>query len=324
MAELELRHLKAVRAVADAGSVTKAAARLGLSQPALTAQLRRMDGILGGWLFDRGVQGVAPTELGRFVVYRADVLISDMNLLVSSARERMEEHDVLRVASVPLLLLGGFVDEIRCSGRWADLQSMVEGSSSTVLQLLGTGRADVGIFERFDGMDHQVAGGAELRRFVSKPVYIALSEADPLAGGAEVELGDLASRDWVVPPPHEHGIRGMWLGACDRAGFTPRMRHFTSDASTARTLVERGAVSEADASSKGGGGIVIRPLAGTPLVVETMFGARRDVLGDAVEDLFACAARAYVQTISRNPHYVRWWREHPESHSEIDAALEAL
>ncbi|MGH8795377.1 MAG: LysR family transcriptional regulator, partial [Stackebrandtia sp.] len=46
--EVELRHLRAVCAVADAGSVSKAAAALGISQPALTAQLRRIEQSLGG------------------------------------------------------------------------------------------------------------------------------------------------------------------------------------------------------------------------------------------------------------------------------------
>ena len=51
--DLELRHLRIVCAVAEAGSVTKAAASLGLAQPAVTAQLRRIERTLGGQLFER-------------------------------------------------------------------------------------------------------------------------------------------------------------------------------------------------------------------------------------------------------------------------------
>lgn len=46
--ELELRHLRTVRAIADTGSLTEAAATLGLAQPALSAQLRRIEKALGG------------------------------------------------------------------------------------------------------------------------------------------------------------------------------------------------------------------------------------------------------------------------------------
>ncbi|MGH3951217.1 MAG: LysR family transcriptional regulator [Pseudonocardiaceae bacterium] len=322
MAELELRHLRAVRAVAEAGSVTKAAARLGLSQPALTAQLRRIEGLLGGQLFERGVHGAAPTELGRFVLNRAMVLLSDMDQLVASVKERggAERNPVLRVASVTLLMVGGFIDEVRGTGDWFDLRTMVEGSA-TVLRLLETGHADVGLFERFDGYEGSSTEGLHVRRLVVEPVLVAVSEHDPLAQHDEIELGALADRDWVVPPPHEDSQRAAFLGACEAAGFTPRMRHFTSDTSSARSLVQRGAVSTATGQSKSGGGIVVRRLVGDPLLVELLFGARADAIGQSADVLFACAARAYLALLDRNPDLPRWWEQHPEAHGELDAAL---
>ena len=59
---LELRHLKVVCAIAETGSVTKAASQLGLAQPALTAQLQRIERTLGGPLFDRDRRGVTLTH----------------------------------------------------------------------------------------------------------------------------------------------------------------------------------------------------------------------------------------------------------------------
>ncbi len=49
--DLEVRHLRMIVTVAETGSVTKAAASLGLAQPALTAQLNRIDRTLGGCVF---------------------------------------------------------------------------------------------------------------------------------------------------------------------------------------------------------------------------------------------------------------------------------
>ncbi len=57
---LELRHLKVVCAIAETGSVTKAASLLGLAQPALTAQLQRIERTLGGPLFERDRRGARP------------------------------------------------------------------------------------------------------------------------------------------------------------------------------------------------------------------------------------------------------------------------
>src|SRR5689334_12973656 len=65
--ELELRHLRVVCRLADTGSVSKAAAALGVSQPSLTAQLHRIEEAVGGSLFERGSTGVVPTPLGKHV-----------------------------------------------------------------------------------------------------------------------------------------------------------------------------------------------------------------------------------------------------------------
>jgi DNA-binding transcriptional LysR family regulator len=73
--DIELRHLRVVCAIADTGSVTKAAALLGLAQPALTTQLQRIERTLGGTLFERDRRGARPTALGELVLARARVLI---------------------------------------------------------------------------------------------------------------------------------------------------------------------------------------------------------------------------------------------------------
>src|SRR5262245_26615868 len=73
--DLELRHLRVVCAIADAGSVTKAASALGLAQPALTAQLQRIERALGGLLFERDRRGARATPLGELVLSRARVLL---------------------------------------------------------------------------------------------------------------------------------------------------------------------------------------------------------------------------------------------------------
>src|SRR5258706_9020114 len=73
--DLELRHLRVVCAIADAGSVTKAASALGLAQPALTAQLQRIQRALGGLRFERDRPGARATPLGELVLARARVLL---------------------------------------------------------------------------------------------------------------------------------------------------------------------------------------------------------------------------------------------------------
>lgn len=59
--ELELRHLRVLCAIADAGGVGRAAAALGYTQPAMSTQLRRIEGLLGEGVFLRSSAGVELT-----------------------------------------------------------------------------------------------------------------------------------------------------------------------------------------------------------------------------------------------------------------------
>ncbi|MEU5249916.1 LysR family transcriptional regulator, partial [Streptomyces asoensis] len=63
--ELEVRHLRVLCAIADAGSLHKAARELGMAQPSLSTQLRRIEQLLGGPLFVRDCMGSRPTAMAK-------------------------------------------------------------------------------------------------------------------------------------------------------------------------------------------------------------------------------------------------------------------
>ncbi|MGM7446191.1 LysR family transcriptional regulator, partial [Streptomyces tunisiensis] len=84
--ELEVRHLRALCAIADTGSLHRAARQLGVAQPSLSTQLRRIEQELGGALFVRARTGCRPTPLGRLVLSRARPLVSELRSLVTEAR----------------------------------------------------------------------------------------------------------------------------------------------------------------------------------------------------------------------------------------------
>jgi DNA-binding transcriptional LysR family regulator len=326
MAELELRHLRVVHAVADTGSLTKAAARLGVSQPALTAQLARIERVLGGTLFDRGPHGAEPTGLGKFIVGRAVALLADMDALVGAARQEVTgitPRPALRVGTTPMLMLAGFIKQLHRGGGYGQISTLVEPSSQDVLELLAASRIDVALCARADDTSPNDIPGIRVRTLTYEPVLIALADGHPLARRSAVDLADLADCDWVVPPPHDNPFRRRLLAACNEAGFTPRLRHFTNDTSTARQLTSHGAVSLADAASRPGDGITVRPLAGDPLICEILFANRlADPSAQTADDLFRAAAYGYLSTLDRNPQYLRrWWNEHPESRAAIDQAL---
>src|SRR5262245_56219186 len=101
--QLEIRHLRMLCAVADAGSISKAAAALGISQPALTAQLRRIEVLVGGDLFARARSGVHPTDLGESVLGAARAVLADMDFLLSLVADRTRRRSHGRA-----MVVGGF------------------------------------------------------------------------------------------------------------------------------------------------------------------------------------------------------------------------
>ena len=98
--QLTLPALRAVATVADAGSVTAAAERLEVTQPALSYQIRRIEKTLGAELFERTREGMVPTRIGARVV-RAARNIEQELLRAEHDVERLLTGDrgLLRVSS---------------------------------------------------------------------------------------------------------------------------------------------------------------------------------------------------------------------------------
>lgn len=63
--------VRTVVAISETGSLTKAAERLGLSQPAVSSQIKRIQSMVGGALFVKTVHGTTATQLGKLVLHQA-------------------------------------------------------------------------------------------------------------------------------------------------------------------------------------------------------------------------------------------------------------
>lgn len=96
---LEIRHLKLVRAIADAGSVTRAATTLHLSQSAVSHQLLDLERDLGQRLFDRVGKRMVPTPCGAHMIASAARLLGDLAELERSLDDHRGTRVPLRIAS---------------------------------------------------------------------------------------------------------------------------------------------------------------------------------------------------------------------------------
>jgi len=115
--DLNLRDIRAFIAVAQAGSFTRAAVRLHLSQPALTVQIRRLEETLGARLFDRNSRSVALTPVGRDLLPVLQKSLGDMEQVLHDARALSDgSTGTVRLACLPSFaasLLPDLIQEFR-------------------------------------------------------------------------------------------------------------------------------------------------------------------------------------------------------------------
>jgi DNA-binding transcriptional LysR family regulator len=312
--DLEIRHLKVVCAIADTGSVTKAAALLGLAQPALTAQLQRIERILGGPLFERDRRGARPTALGELVLSRARVLLPAMKGLEDEAARLAGAGGSLaryRFGSVNSPILGGLVHRLAAERPEAQISTYGSWSAEELVRMALGGRLDFVLCGACGDSVPSGEPGMVWRAVAVDPVFVMLPETHPLAAQPEIALADLAGEQWAAA--RGDGCFGdCFVAACARAGFTPRTI-YEADSRGCLDLVDSGeAVGLCQAATRPLAGLVARPLEGAPLRWRLMLGWCAEGHAVAVADpVFRHAVASYTDLLVRNGPYRAWLQDHP-------------
>jgi DNA-binding transcriptional LysR family regulator len=169
-AGLNIRALEAFVAVVDAGSITRAAQRLGLTQPAVSIALRELESSLGSLLIDRDLRPVRPTRAGMVLYRRASRLLADVEGLRAAVQTASAE-------TLPSIRLG-LVVSVTATG--APLIKALQDVADEVQVLSGLtpelGRAllarEVDLLITSDAMED--AEGLERHVILREPFVIAL------------------------------------------------------------------------------------------------------------------------------------------------------
>lgn len=301
---LELHHLRVLRAIDEHGSLSRAATALGVSQPALSTQLRRIERCLDGPVFDRDVRGVTPTAYGEFVLARVRGALSNVDDLLSDGVAGTPARLRLGVIEGPLVvgLLGVLEQEF--PGRSVTVHA--EYSTLLLLDLVASGRLDVALLADYPGYELDRRPDVAVHPLVTEPGFVALATAHPLAALEEISLADLAGEPWIVPPSDGTGWPEHMLDACRAAGFTPSVRHTVVDNRLQRMLIDGGrAVAVVQATTRSTGTMAVRPLVGDPLWMRYLLAwRRRGPLHDAGDGLVARAREVYAA--ADTPEYAAW------------------
>ncbi|MEU6972837.1 LysR family transcriptional regulator [Kitasatospora aureofaciens] len=238
--ELPLPQLHAFVVLAEELHFGRAAARLGVAQPPLSQQIRRLEEKVGHPLFLRAPGGVALTPAGHELLPSARRALGELADGLAAARAvGSGEAGRLRIgfsASLALTVLPGLLRGYRerHPGVRLDVREM---TGAPQLAALRDRRIDVGLLRE------PPADATELcfRTVLSEPFVAVLPAHHPLAAQRAVRLGQLADEPFVLLPREEGPpLYDRITGLCAGAGFTPRIGQHAVEWQTVCALVGAG------------------------------------------------------------------------------------
>lgn len=274
---MELRQLRYFVALVEERHFTRAAMRLGIAQPALSQQIRRLETQLGLPLVERTTRKVVVTTAG-------EELASHARLVLRQAEQAEDAMRALRGMSSGRVVLGvtrtpGAVDVVgilaRFNGRHPEIELDVREDLSVVLAgMLETDELDLALVTLSAG---PAWPGLEIAPLASEALVLVVAPGHRLAGRRSVGVDDL--RDEPVAMFHRGAtIRDLLEERASEAGFTLRISFETADAGRTRALVAHGlavgVLPSSDARSPGPE-VVAVPFAGAGFEHRTGVAVRR-------------------------------------------------
>jgi LysR family pca operon transcriptional activator len=195
---LRLHLLRAAEAIETHGSLIKAAAALGVSQPALTKSLHELEDILQLRLFDRHPRGVRPTEVGEAFVQCARRILAELRRLdeqldrISSSEEGTVSLGALPVAAAGVL--PGVLTRLKAAHPGVKVR-LLQGRTVELLPLLASGEIDLVVGRLYEPA---TPDGFRREALWTEPISILARADHPLFADA-VTVAALRRYDLVLP-----------------------------------------------------------------------------------------------------------------------------
>jgi len=237
---VELRHLRYFVSVAELGSVSRAAEKLFIAQPALSLQIRQLEEEIGARLFERLPRGVRLTPAGESFLEDARGILARAQQAAVRARERQSGQNApFRLALVPTTthsILPGVLQAVRGAGIEAALE-VREMITSRQIRALRDNEIDLGLARPAE--EHP---SLETLAAIDDPYCLAVPAGSPLASGRSALPLRAAAREQFVgfTRYREADYYDRTTALCVEAGFTPDIRHEASQFVNVLTLVGHG------------------------------------------------------------------------------------
>jgi LysR family hydrogen peroxide-inducible transcriptional activator len=238
MTDLKLKDLRYLVALADTRHFGRAAERCFVSQPTLSAQLKKLEQYLGVQLIERQPNNVSLTDTGEQVVARARRILEGSDEVVALARTHRDPlAGRLRLALLPTIgpyLLPRVAQALRRELPRLELR-LYEYQTAPMLEKLKAGELDLGILALPVDLE-----GLQARELFAEPFTVALPERHRLAGHEHIQVADLEGETLLLLE-EGHCLRDQALEVCSRIGAGETQDFRATSLETLRQMVATGA-----------------------------------------------------------------------------------
>ena len=220
--QIELRHLRYFLAVAETLHFSRAAERLGMAQPPLSQQIRRLEELVGHRLFDRTTRGVRLTLAGQLLAERARSTIDKVHDDLAQVRRlgRGEEGTLTVGFSGSVMFTGlpAAIGEYRKGYPKVELRLHEMVTSAQIAALL-EGTIDLGFLRDGDATE-----GIELTTVLRERFVAVLPERHRLTRRRALAVADLREEPFILFPRRMGPLAfDRTIACCERNGFHPRI-----------------------------------------------------------------------------------------------------
>jgi LysR family hydrogen peroxide-inducible transcriptional activator len=234
---MNLRDLQYLVALAETGHFGEAAARCHVSQPTLSAQIKKLEEYLGVPLFERQPRKVSLTEAGRRIVERARRITreaEDIRELARASRDPLSGK--LRVGLIPTIapyLLPRVA--VKLHRKLPKLSLMLyEYQTAVLLQKLNDGELDLAILAL-----PADTGGLETRSLFAESFVVAMPRKHALAARKRLKPADLAGEK-ILLLEEGHCLRDQALEVCGTVAISEEQDFRATSLETLRQMVASG------------------------------------------------------------------------------------
>lgn len=220
--EIELRHLRYFLAVAETLHFSKAAERLGIAQPPLSHQIRRLEQLIGHRLFDRTTRGVRLTLAGQLLADRARSTMEKIQDDLEQVRRLGRgEEGTLTVGfsgSVMFTELPAAIESYRRRYPKVELR-LREMTTNQQIPALLDGTLDLAFLRDGDPTE-----GIAMTTVLREPYVAVLPETHPLARKRRLQVRDLRKEPFIFFARRMGPLAfDRTMACCERAGFRPNI-----------------------------------------------------------------------------------------------------